>query len=111
MIACCGLTCTECPAYLATRRDDNSERIKVAELWSRELKADIKPGDINCDGCLSESGKLFSHCSVCKIRKCAIDRRIENCAHCGEFPCRSLSFITDAVPAAKKALEEIRKDL
>ncbi len=52
MIAFCGIVCTECPAFLATQKDDHNERMKVAELWSKEFKAEIKPEDINCDGCL-----------------------------------------------------------
>jgi hypothetical protein len=32
MISFCGLTCTECPAFLATQKDDDQEREKVAKL-------------------------------------------------------------------------------
>ena len=31
MIAFCGLTCTECPAFIATQKNDNKEREKVAK--------------------------------------------------------------------------------
>jgi len=31
MIAFCGLNCTECPAFIATRKDDDEERKKVSE--------------------------------------------------------------------------------
>jgi hypothetical protein len=50
MISFCGLTCTECPAFLATQKDDDQERDKVAKLWSKEYHSDIKPEDINCAG-------------------------------------------------------------
>ncbi|GAF97750.1 unnamed protein product, partial [marine sediment metagenome] len=33
MIAYCGLTCTRCPAFLATQQDDDSQRAQVAEMW------------------------------------------------------------------------------
>ena len=62
MIAFCGLTCTEYPAFIATQKDDDKERGKVAEVWSKEFNSEIKPEDINCDGCLVESDRLFSHC-------------------------------------------------
>lgn len=111
MIAFCGITCTNCPAFKATQRDDDNKRMKVAELWSKQLKTEIKPEEINCDGCMIEDGRLFSHCKVCKIRKCGHEKNIQNCAHCNEFPCRNLSVIIDAMPDAKATLEEIRKQL
>jgi len=33
MIAYCGLICTECPGYIATQKDSDEEREKVAKLW------------------------------------------------------------------------------
>jgi len=111
MIAFCGITCTECPAFLATQKDDHKERMKVAELWSREYNAEIKPEDINCDGCLSENGRLFSHCKVCEIRKCGQEIRVKNCAYCDGYPCEKLNKFFDMVPDARLTLEEVRKSL
>ena len=59
MIAFCGTVCTECPAFLATKQDDDNERGKIAESWSKQYNADIKPEDINCEGCLSEGRKFL----------------------------------------------------
>ena len=38
MIAFCGIVCTECPAFLATQKDDDKERRKIflkfnVNLW------------------------------------------------------------------------------
>ena len=111
MVAFCGITCTECPAFLATQKDDNGERKKVAELWSKQFKVEIKPEDVNCDGCLSESGRLFGHCKVCEIRKCGQEKRVKNCACCDDYACEKLNNFIDQVPDAKTTLEEIRKNL
>ncbi len=111
MIAFCGLICTECQAFLATQKNDDNEKMKVAELWSREFNADIKPEDINCDGCLSGNGRLFNHCKVCEIRKCAQEKGVENCAYCDDYACQKLSNFLNEAPAAKDTLEEIRKNL
>lgn len=118
MIAFCGLNCTECPALLATQKDDDNERKRVAELWSKQglwskqfNAAEIKPEDINCDGCLSKSGQLWRHCKVCEIRKCGQERRVENCAHCDDYACEKLNKLFDMVPNARLTLEEIRKSL
>ncbi|OFW52645.1 MAG: hypothetical protein A2163_00025 [Actinobacteria bacterium RBG_13_35_12] len=74
MIAFCGLTCIECLAFIATQKDDDKEREKVAKVWSKLYKCDIKPENINCDGCLEESGRLFNYCTVCEIRKCGQEK-------------------------------------
>ncbi len=74
MIAFCGLDCNECPALIATQKDSDDERRRVAELWSKQFNANIKPEDINCDGCFSDTGRLFSYCKVCEIRKCGQER-------------------------------------
>lgn len=109
MIAFCGLTCSKCPVYLATREDSDEKRIAVAASWSEQYKTGIKPEDINCDGCLSRSGRLFSHCHVCKIRKCGQEKKIENCAYCDEYPCQKVRFVIDAVPDARDTLANIIK--
>ncbi|MCK4824426.1 DUF3795 domain-containing protein, partial [bacterium] len=36
MISFCGIVCTECPAFLATKNDDDNERKKIAEMWSKQ---------------------------------------------------------------------------
>ncbi len=111
MIAFCGLICTGCPAFIATQKDDDNERKKVAELWSKEFNEDIKPGDINCDGCLSENGRLFGYCNVCEIRSCALGRSVKNCAYCDDYACDKLVKFFDMVPDAKSTLDEIRASL
>ena len=108
MISYCGLICTECPAYLATVNDDDAERERVAEMWSKEFGGDFKVSDINCDGCLSRGTRVFSHCNECEIRKCGMERGVENCAHCGDYACEKLSGFLSNVPMAKETLEKER---
>ena len=108
MLAYCGLTCTDCPAYIATQNDDDQERAKVAEMWSKEFGVSLQAEDVICDGCLSENGRRFKHCDVCKIRSCAISRQIANCAYCDEYVCNELNGILQYVPAAKENLDQIR---
>jgi len=111
MIAFCGIVCTECPAFLATQKDDDDGRRKIAESWSKQYNADINPEDINCEGCLSESGRLFSYCKVCEIRKCEQEKSLKNCAYCDEYACEKLSKFFKMAPNAKTTLEKIRKSL
>jgi hypothetical protein len=111
MIAVCGLVCTKCPAFIATQKDDDDERRKVAEMWSKEFNVDLKPEDINCDGCLVDSENLFNYCKVCEIRKCGKERKVENCAYCDDYACDKLAEFFKMAPEAKTTLEELRKSL
>jgi len=111
LIAFCGLDCSECGALIATREDDDEKRKEVAALWSEEFNADIKPGDINCVGCVSSGGPFFGHCEICEIRACGSEKGVANCAHCVEYPCDKLSEFLSHVPEAKIRLDQIRLSL
>lgn len=111
MIAYCGLDCSQCPTYLATRNNNYEEKVKVAQEWSQLYKSDLKPEDINCDGCTQNTGNVFGHCRVCTLRSCGQDKQVVTCAHCAGYPCQELTSFTDVVPHAKLALEKIRKNL
>ena len=110
MIAFCGLVCSDCPAFIATQKNDDSERQKVAELWSSE-EFHIKPEDINCDGCLAVEGKLISFCKDCNIRQCGLEKKVKNCAYCTDYPCEKLTKCHERSPEARATLDEIRKNL
>jgi hypothetical protein len=110
IIACCGLNCSGCPAFIATQKNDYGERVKVAKEWSEMYKIEFKQEDINCDGCLAVSGRQIPYCSTCEIRKCVSEKKFANCAYCNDYPCTKLSSI-DTVPEAKDNLERIKKSL
>jgi hypothetical protein len=111
IISICGLPCNECGAYLATKDNDDKKRAEVAELWSKEFKADLKPEDINCEGCLSKGDNVFNHTKVCELRKCGKEKSVENCAHCSDYACEKLEQFFEMVPDAKKRLDGIRSKL
>ena len=111
MIAYCGLTCTECPAFLATQQDDDSQRAQVAEMWAKEFGTQYKPEDINCDGCLSEDGRHIGYWDTCEIRACALGKGVENCAHCDDYACEKLDALFATGHEARTTLDEIRAGL
>lgn len=108
MTAYCGLQCRECGAFLATRDDDDRKREEVAELWSEQYHADIKPEDINCEGCKSKGSCHFQYCDICEIRLCARKRKIANCAFCDEYPCGKLEEFFKMAPQSKVCLDALR---
>ncbi|NHJ25387.1 MAG: DUF3795 domain-containing protein [Candidatus Lokiarchaeota archaeon] len=109
MIAYCGINCSECPAYLATQKDDYEELKKVAKEWSNESMS-FKPEEIYCDGCNQEEC-IFRWCRECPIRSCCREKGFKNCAYCEDYFCDNLKMTFDKTPSAKERLDEIRKNL
>ncbi len=109
MYGMCGMECSGCPAYLATQKNDDAARATVAALWSKMFHAEIKPSDINCDGCLSGSERLFGHCKNCGIRLCGMDKKLETCAQCESYSCAKLDGLLSILPkTARVNLESMR---
>jgi hypothetical protein len=111
MIAYCGLTCTECPALIASRAGDDEALAKVAEQWSTEHNAQLSADDCRCDGCLSTTGPWMSHCAECNIRACAVEKDVGTCAHCADYGCDKLTEFFGFVPDAKATLDAIHAAL
>lgn len=111
-LAYCGLACNSCPIHLATLEQDGTKRRSmregIAKVCTEKYGMDLATEDItDCDGC--RAGKrLFSGCAQCKIRKCAMDRKLENCAVCRDYACDKLLKHFEADPSARVRLETIR---
>lgn len=111
MIAFCGLVCTECPAFIATQEGDQEALKRVAAQWSQEYNASLAPEDCICDGCLAFEARLGSYCHECKIRACGMEKKVQNCAYCGDYPCPELEKFFAFGPDAKATLEGIKQSL
>lgn len=62
-----------------------------------------------CVGCLGRDGPHIDYCNVCEIRKCGVEKGVENCARCIIYKCDKLAKFHEQAPKAKDKLEEIRK--
>lgn len=107
IIACCGIECSKCDAYVATSNNDDELRKKTAEKWSNMYNATFEAKDINCLGCGSEV--LFSHCHECDIRKCNTGKAQENCSKCSDYGCERIDGFFKMVPDAKNILDSLRQ--
>jgi hypothetical protein len=130
MIAYCGLVCTDCPAHFTHQKSNDAKRNEVAKTWSKEFKVDAKAEEIafhqfshflvqqslrqmhhDCEGCTTDGNKHFYYCNICKIRKCAREKVVANCAHCDSYACETLSKFFQLVPEAKTRLDRIKNGL
>ena len=118
-IAYCGLDCSGCDVYQATKFDDDDLRQAYADKVFDQFKIQVEPATINCHGCRDERPKS-GFCAVCEVRKCAIDRGLENCAFCVDYGCEKLQKVhaamitvgkaVDGVASAQLNLEAIRRE-
>ncbi len=107
MIACCGLICTDCPAYQATKANDAAKIAAIAQLWSKEYNVDVGPDAVWCDGCIVE-GRKCGHCGECEIRACSLSKKLENCGLCVEMDsCAKIRNFFNLAPQTKEVLQNI----
>jgi hypothetical protein len=112
MIAYCGLVCTECKGYLLTQSGD----MAALEALAAETRAQfgdegITAESIMCHGCLAESEIQCGYCAMCDVRRCAVERGVETCAHCADYGCAFLQDFWQMAPSTRARLEEIRRSL
>ena len=106
-IAYCGLDCETCEARLATMNDDNTLRIKVANLWSELNGVEITPEMINCSGCRIDGVKTPYCDSLCPIRQCAMGRNYKTCGECDKIEtCEKVGMI---IGNNRDALNNLRR--
>jgi len=111
VIGYCGIICSYCPVFMATQKNDDAERKRVAEIFTKQYGKEYVPEDINCDGCPNHSTRIFSYCNVCEIRKCGREKHIANCAHCADYQCEKLAKLFAEYSKAKNTLDEVRREL
>jgi hypothetical protein len=91
----CGVYCGSCPVYRSYK--DKDEKALLSTAISTRCTLDL----INCDGCGSEQRFVLS--KRCAIRKCAIEKGVDACALCKEYPCDSISlFYDDGIISVKQ---------
>lgn len=116
IVSYCGIICLGCPIYWATWEEDKEKKVKmkaeIARRCNEEFETEFGPEEItDCEGCRTEGGRLFSGSKDCKIRKCAVIRGHENCAHCVEYPCEKLEEVFATDSSAKARLDVIKSKL
>lgn len=107
-IACCGLNCATCDAYIATIENNDDLRKSTAVRWQKMYNIPDLPFQIiNCTGC-REEGVKFAHCSKCDIRNCVKQKGYETCGDCAIMEtCEIVSMVHKHVPEAVSNLKQL----
>ncbi len=109
MIAVCGLDCSQCPAHIAWKNDDQALRAKTAVEWQKAYGFAFEPSMINCSGCRVADGPKIGHCAECKMRNCAKNKGVPTCGACAEYAtCSEIQGFLANVPQAKANLDKLR---
>jgi hypothetical protein len=104
MLSRCGYRCDLC----AARSDDPALRQKLVDGWREYLGHQMYTAEnVRCDGCMSD-GRLAD--KACPVRPCAIEKGIENCAYCDEYPCDKLEGLICSREKFIKRLGKIPKE-
>ncbi len=106
IVASCGISCTNCPAYLATRSNDMEKLQEISERWSNEGQT-YDASDIICDGCFSD--RLHTYCNECEVRACANQSGYRVCSLCPLYPCDRLKDVWNSI--TQVSIEEMKFNL
>jgi hypothetical protein len=107
LMAYCGLDCSACNAYVATKSNDAALIERTAKEWSEMYHSNITAKDVWCDGCTAQTSRLCGHCSECNIRTCAQAHQVANCGACPEYGCDTIASFIEMVPDIKLVLDRI----
>jgi predicted nucleic acid binding AN1-type Zn finger protein len=107
MLSYCGIDCSVCPAYSATRANDIEKLTSLAVEW---FEGSMDYSIVECEGCKGE-GRIMKWCNECPTRACAIDRQMENCAYCRDYGCEKLLKVFEMSEEPRQNLERIRASL
>ncbi len=98
-----------CPAY--RKNVDKFDKHAIANGWfkyhsnGRGYKYPVE--EIECVGCLCEGHHTRKGCP---IRKCVLEKNIENCGHCADLICDLLKHDMDIIEGAIKKHKNISEN-
>ena len=98
----CGLNCGACPVGIANELGDLEGIRKMAGEWGRD------PDDLRCGGCKTDLTAVF--CTDCGMRVCAMEKKLEFCSECDDFPCGKITkFRNDDAPHHSAVFSNLAK--
>ena len=112
-LAACGINCTECASYKVTTKQD----LEAAELMLPWFKSQGLIGENEgaeavvekapfCTGCWNIADDCYwAGCNNCKFRTCCIEKQINHCGECNDFPCEPYKELASKKENIRKGME------
>lgn len=99
----CGMRCDLCLIYRPNVEKED-RRSEICNVWSKIWDGFLPdPETTICDGCRSEYQDAILFSPDCDTRKCVIEKRIEHCGYCDQYPCS----IFPAEPSEEETIQKI----
>ena len=101
----CGQRCDLCLIYRPNVEKED-RRAEICAVWDKLGPKKYNPATVICDGCMAdgEDAVLFSG-GECKTRKCVIEKGLQHCGYCSDYPCD----IFPAEPNADEFYEDMER--
>jgi hypothetical protein len=100
LAAVCGLYCEACTLYIATTEDP--ERLKILSE-----RFQLSEEEMTCYGCRAE--KRGPYCQTCRMFSCAVERGIDFCSECDEYPCDDLKEFQSQMPHRNELWNDLER--
>lgn len=85
----CGHDCSKCVTYIATQTNNDDLRRQAQIFYKESIGLDIPLEKFYCNG--GKTKNVFELCKECPFKKCCIERGIDACGKCSEYPCKEIS--------------------
>lgn len=109
-MSACGVVCSECGAFVAARKQDPAAQERVAAIWNKIYKLELKPESISCGGCLNVNAVPFATCKDCYVRECVLSKGIAHCGLCDQYPCAELERVQAQFDGLEKLSETMSEE-
>ncbi|MCL1887557.1 MAG: DUF3795 domain-containing protein [Kiritimatiellaeota bacterium] len=95
-LAACGMDCDECASYkVTTKKDLDAAELMLPWFKSQGLVAENEGAEAVlklapfCTGCWNMKNDCYwSGCNTCHFRTCCVEKHINHCGECADFPCK-----------------------
>jgi len=81
----CGFRCDLCLAYKENVEKED-RRTELSDGWEKCFGFRIPTDEIYCEGCMTAGSPTLID-TGCPVRPCVIERGLNNCSECDEYPC------------------------
>lgn len=89
LTAACGLYCGACTLYIGT----TEEPARLKAIAARLVRSEA---DVICYGCRSDRRSYY--CATCDKVNCAIQKGVDFCGDCPDYPCDNLRTFQAEMP-------------